>query len=117
MPYALFVLVLAAGAAQAAEPAPVVPAPAVPARPLFAPTGQAPAVNISNLSAGSFAASQDGITSFMYFGPTQWSFWWRGQRVTPTTVPDDITELQIDSQRVLFLHDGQEYRHTIGKFN
>lgn len=94
----------------------------LPSRPLFAPAASgitAPVLqqpgNSPPLQAN--VAANAGISSFMYFSPEQWSFWWRGQHVTSHQVPSTLADVTVTPERVRFTADGASHDYAIGKFN
>lgn len=98
-------------------------AEALPARALFAPVGagsstlSAPTLQEGLSDLPTAARGGNGLSGYLFFGPEQWSFWWQGQRVTPTQIPAGMSAITADPESLRFDYQGTAYHFTLGKFN
>lgn len=107
MTHWLFLLALVAVPAAATE---------LPPRALFFPSGAAPTQYNTVSPVFTNAGSGNGISTFIYVTPLQWSFWWRGQRIAADAVPAAIIIESVTPTQLIFSENGQKYGFEVGKF-
>ncbi|MGE3770626.1 MAG: hypothetical protein AB7G06_06710 [Bdellovibrionales bacterium] len=109
MKYVSLFLLFVAGAAHAAE---------LPSRSLFFPGSSAPVYATAGaLAVPSLPAyNGDTVHNFIYMAPDNWSFWWRGQRITPATQPAGLVIESVAPDTLVFTDNGQRWHIEVGKF-